>query len=67
MRTVLTAPYTLNSSIEGEGESIMSRTALLPSRTLLGVNDTLKVFNRQSAKMIPMIGVHPDGQWSYCR
>lgn len=64
MRTVLTAPYALNRSLEGsKGEGSrrgsMSRTALLPSRTIgtvLGENETLKVFKRQSAKMIPMAG-----------
>jgi hypothetical protein len=69
MRTVLTVPYTLNRSIEGcrgEGES-MPRTALLPSPTkgkALGENETLKVFKRQSAKMIPTARANPDSQWS---
>ena len=61
MRTVLTAPYTLNRSIECcRGEAL-----LLPSPIIgkvLAENDTLKVFKRQSAKMIPMARVHPDSQ-----
>ena len=61
MRTVLTAPYTLNRSIEGcRGEAL-----LLPSPIIgkaLAANETLKVFKRQSAKMIPMARAHPDSQ-----
>jgi len=61
MRTVLTAPYTLNRSIEGcRGEAL-----LLPSPIIgkvLAENDTLKVFKRQSAKMIPMARAHTDSQ-----